>query len=53
LTKYLITPGELEVGERKVVLVRFMVDADGTISKTKPSGDDFSKRSDEGAVKNA
>jgi len=34
LTKYLITPGALEAGEKKTVLVRFMVDADGAISKT-------------------
>jgi len=46
LTKYLITPGELEAGEKRVVLVRFMVDADGTISKTEvvqSDGDDYSK----------
>jgi protein TonB len=46
LTKYLITPGELEAGEKKVVVVRFMVDADGTISKTEvlqSDGDDYSK----------
>jgi len=34
LKKYLNTPEELEVGEKKAVLVRFMVDVDGTISKT-------------------
>jgi periplasmic protein TonB len=33
LRKYLVTPDELEVGEKKAVLVRFMVDVDGTISK--------------------
>jgi protein TonB len=34
LKKYLKTPDELEVGEKKMVLVRFMIDVDGTISKT-------------------
>jgi len=46
LTKYLKTPGELADGEKKVVLVRFMVDADGTISKTEilqSDGDDYSQ----------
>jgi len=43
LTKYVIIPCKLEAGERKVLLARFMADADGTISKTKPSGDDFIK----------
>ena len=46
LTKYLITPGELEAGEKKTVLVRFMVDADGTISKTEvlqSDGEDYSR----------
>ena len=46
LTKYLKTPGELADGEKKVVLVRFMVDADGTISKTEilqTDGDDYSQ----------
>jgi protein TonB len=46
LTKYLITPGELEAGEKKTVLVRFMVDADGTISKTEvlqSDGGDYSR----------
>ena len=46
LTKYLVTPGELEAGERKTVLVRFMVDADGTISKTEvlqSDGEDYSR----------
>jgi periplasmic protein TonB len=33
LKRYLNTPGDLEVGEKRVVLVRFMVDADGVISK--------------------
>ena len=45
LTKYLKIPGELADGEKKVVLVRFMVDADGTISKTEilqSDGDDYS-----------
>src|SRR6266487_4568592 len=32
--KPLNTPHELEIGETKMVLVRFMVDVDGTISKT-------------------
>ncbi len=46
LTKYLVTPGDLEAGEKKMVLVRFMVDADGTISKTEvlqSDGDDYSR----------
>jgi protein TonB len=46
LTKNLITPGELEAGEKKIVLVRFMVDADGTISKTEvlqSDGEDYSR----------
>jgi periplasmic protein TonB len=46
LKKYLNTPGELADGEKKVVLVRFMVDADGTISKTEivqSDGDDYSQ----------
>lgn len=46
LTKYLNTPGELEAGEKKTVLVRFMVDADGTISKTEvlqSDGEDYSR----------
>ena len=46
LTKYLITPGELEAGEKKTVLVRFMVDADGTISKTEvlqSDGENYSR----------
>jgi len=46
LTKYLVTPGELEAGEKKTVLVRFMVDADGTISKTEvlqSDGEDYSR----------
>ena len=46
LTKYLITPGELEAGEKKTVLVRFMVDADGTISKTEvlqSDGEDYTR----------
>lgn len=33
LTRNLVTPAELEVGEKKTVLVRFMVDTDGSISK--------------------
>lgn len=46
LTKYLISPGELEAGEKKTVLVRFMVDADGIISKTEvlqSDGEDYSR----------
>ncbi len=46
LTKYLVPPGELEAGEKKIVLVRFMVDADGTISKTEvlqSDGEDYSR----------
>ncbi len=34
LKKYLNTPEDLDVGEKKMVLVRFMIDVDGTISKT-------------------
>lgn len=34
LSRNLITPGELIVGEKKTVLVRFMVGIDGNISKT-------------------
>lgn len=34
LTRNLVTPGDLEAGEKKIVLVRFKVDVDGTISKT-------------------
>lgn len=46
LSKHLVTPGELEAGEKKIVLVRFMVDADGTISKTEilqSDGNEYSK----------
>jgi protein TonB len=46
LSKYLVTPGELEAGEKKMVLVRFMVDADGTISKTEilqSDGEEYSR----------
>jgi protein TonB len=46
LTKYLKTPSELEAGEKKVVLVHFMVDADGAISKTEviqSDGEDYSR----------
>jgi protein TonB len=46
LTRYLKTPGELADGEKKVVVVRFMVDEDGTISKTEilqSDGDEYSK----------
>jgi protein TonB len=34
LKKNLNTPEDLEAGEKRMVLVRFMVDVDGTISKT-------------------
>jgi len=34
LTKYLVTPDDLEAGEKKTVLVRFKVDTDGSISQT-------------------
>ena len=34
LSRNLITPDELGIGEKKIVLVRFMVDIDGDISKT-------------------
>ena len=34
LRKYLNTPDDLEAGEKKVVIIRLMVDVDGTISKT-------------------
>ena len=46
LMKNLITPGELEAGEKKVVLVRFRVDTDGSISKTEvlqSDGEDYSR----------
>src|SRR6266498_1137592 len=46
LMKYLVTPDELEAGEKKIVLVRFMVDAEGTISKTEivqTGGDKFDR----------
>ena len=46
LTRYLKTPGELADGEKKVVVVRFMVDEDGTVSKTevlRSDGDEYSK----------
>jgi protein TonB len=46
LTKYLITPDDLEAGEKKIVLVRFMVDIDGTISKieiTQSDADEYGK----------
>jgi protein TonB len=46
LSKYLVTPDELEAGEKKTVLVRFMVDVDGSISKTEivqSGGDKFDK----------
>ncbi|MFI5186581.1 MAG: energy transducer TonB, partial [Chitinophagales bacterium] len=46
LTRYLITPGDLEAGEKRTVLVRFMVDIDGTISKTEiiqSDGEQYSK----------
>jgi periplasmic protein TonB len=46
LSKNLITPDELESGEKKVVLVRFMVDTYGNISKTEilqSDGEKYSK----------
>lgn len=46
LLKYLVTPCEMEAGEKKIVLVRFMVDAEGTISKTEivqSGGDKFDR----------
>ena len=46
LTRYLITPGDLEAGEKKLVLVRFMVDVDGSISKMQiiqSDGEEYSK----------
>jgi len=46
LMKYLVTPDELEAGEKKIVLVRFMVDEDGSISKTEivqTGGDKFDR----------
>ena len=46
LMKNLIIPGELEAGEKKVVLVRFRVDTDGSISKTEvlqSDGEDYSR----------
>ena len=33
LTKYIVTPDDLEAGEKKVVVVRFMVDVDGLITR--------------------
>jgi protein TonB len=46
LRRYLVTPDELGAGEKKVVLVRFMVDGDGSISKTEivQSGGDLFDR---------
>ncbi|HEV8286076.1 MAG TPA: TonB family protein [Chitinophagaceae bacterium] len=46
LQKYLTTPGDLEPEEKKTVLVRFMVDSDGSISETKivQSGGDIYDR---------
>ena len=46
LTRYLITPGDLEAGEKKLVLVRFMVDIDGSISKMEiiqSDGEEYSR----------
>jgi protein TonB len=46
LTKNLITPGDLEAGEKKAVLVRFMVDVDGSISRMEimqSDGEEYSK----------
>jgi protein TonB len=46
LTRNLITPDELEAGEKKIVLVRFKVDVDGTISKTEiiqTGGDNYTR----------
>lgn len=46
LTKNLITPDELEVGDKKIVVVRFMVDIDGSISKAETiqsDGDKYTK----------
>jgi protein TonB len=46
MTRYLVTPDELEIGERKTVLVRFEVDVDGSISNTEimqTGGDRFDK----------
>ena len=46
LRKYLVTPEELEPGEKKTVVVRFMVDLDGSISKTEivqSGGDKYDK----------
>jgi protein TonB len=46
LTRYLITPGDLEAGEKKLVMVRFMVDVDGSISKMEviqSDGEEYSK----------
>lgn len=33
MTKYIVTPDDLEAGEKKVVVVRFMVDVDGSITR--------------------
>jgi protein TonB len=46
LKRYLNTPADLEVGEKKVVVVRFMVDVDGVISNTEimqSGGDKYDK----------
>jgi protein TonB len=46
LMKNLNAPGELAAGEKKIVLVRFMVGADGTILKTEilqSDGENYSK----------
>ena len=46
LRRYLVTPDDLEAGENKIVLVRFMVDVDGSISKAEivqSDGDKYSR----------
>jgi periplasmic protein TonB len=46
LAKHLITPDDLELGEKRTVIVRFMVDVDGSISKTEvveTAGERFDK----------
>lgn len=47
LTKNLITPDELEIGEKKTILVRFLVDVDGAISKVEILQSDGEKYSEE------
>ena len=46
LLKYLVTPDELEIGDKKTVLVRFKVDSDGSLSDPQiiqSAGDKYDK----------